>query len=94
MAITLRMYAEHKGYALHDVTIQLRHKRVDSKDCDDCTTSTGLIDEITSTIYLNGDLDNNQRKRLIEVASRCPVHRTLNSEIQIKVKEGNDHDTR
>ena len=82
--MTLRMYAERKGWRLHSVEVRLSHNRIHAKDCEDCDTKNGLLDQIGSQIYLKGDLDDSQRKRLMEIATRCPVHRTLSSEIKIR----------
>ena len=85
--MTLRMYAERKGIALQNVEVRLSHQRIHAKDCEDCETKEGMLDEIRSEIHLEGDLDEAQRKRLIEIAARCPVHRTLSSEIKIRTVE-------
>ena len=85
--MTLRMYAERKGLALHSVEILLSHKRIHAKDCEDCETKKGMLDEIRSEIHLEGDLDEAQHKRLLEIATRCTVHRTLTSEIKIRTIE-------
>ncbi|MEM7263723.1 MAG: OsmC family protein [Planctomycetota bacterium] len=82
--MTLRMYAERKGLALESVEVQVSHRRIHAKDCDDCTTEKGMLDEIQSEIRLEGDLDETARTRLLEIAERCPVHRTLSSEIKIR----------
>jgi len=78
------MYAERKGIALHHVEVRLNHERVHARDCEDCETKDVLLDEIQSLIYLEGDLDETQRMRFLEIAVRCPVHRTLSSEIKIR----------
>ena len=78
------MYAERKNLALRKVEIELSHQRIHAKDCEDCETKKGMLDEIRSEIHLEGDLDEDQRKRLLEIATRCPVHRTLSSEIKIR----------
>jgi len=85
--MTLRMYAERKKIPLQDVRIRLSHDRIHSKDCEDCETKKGMLDEIHSEIHLEGDLDEAQRKRMLEIAARCPVHRTLSSEIKIRTAE-------
>ncbi len=85
--MTLRMYAERKGWVLRGVEVRLTHARIHAKDCEDCETKEGMLDEISSEIRLEGDLDETQRKRLIEVAAMCPVHRTLTSEIKIRTTE-------
>ena len=82
--MTLRMYAERKGLALERVEVRLRHARIHARDCEDCETEKGMLDEIQSTIRLEGNLDAAQRERLLEIATRCPVHRTLSSEIVIR----------
>ena len=61
--------------------------RIHAKDCEDCDTEKGMLDQIHSEIHMEGDLDETQRKRLLEIATRCPVHRTLSSEIKIRTIE-------
>ena len=85
--MTLRMYADRKGLALQSVEVRLSHDRIHAKDCEDCETKEGMLDEISSEIHLEGDLDEAQRKRLLEIATLCPVHRTLSSEIKIRTAE-------
>jgi putative redox protein len=82
------MYAERKGWPLEGVEVRLRHDRIHARDCADCQTTKGLLDEIHSEIHLSGDLDAAQRERLLEIAKRCPVHRTLTSEIKIRTAAG------
>lgn len=82
--MTLRMYAERKGLALESVEIQLSHERIHAKDCEDCETKKGMLSEIRSEIHIEGDLDEAQHNRLLEIATHCPVHRTLSSEIKIR----------
>ena len=82
--MTLRMYAERKGLVLESVEVRLSHRRIHAKDCEDCETEEGMLDEIQSKIRVEGDLDETQRTRLLEIATRCPVHRTLSSEIKIR----------
>ena len=82
--MTLRMYAERKGLALESVEVRLSHRRIHAKDCEDCETEEGMLDEIQSEIRVKGDLNETQRTRLLEIATRCPVHRTLSSEIKIR----------
>ncbi len=85
--MTLRMYAERKGLVLESVEVRLSHRRIHAKDCEDCETEEGMLDEIQSEIRVEGDLDETQRTRLLEIATRCPVHRTLSSEIKIRTTE-------
>ena len=82
-SMTVRMYADHKGWPLDRVQVTLRHSRIHAKDCADCETTNGFIDHIDRAIELAGDLDDAQRQRLLDVAERCPVHQTLTSEVQI-----------
>ena len=81
------MYAERKGFALNSVEVRLSHNRIYDKDCQDCETKGVMIDEILSDIHLEGELDQSQRQRLMKIATRCPVHRTLSAEINIKTNE-------
>jgi len=79
-SMTLRMYANHKKLPLEDVIVRLQHERVHAEDCIDCNHK---IERITRRISLVGDLDDAQRQRLLEIADRCPVHRTLENNPQI-----------
>jgi putative redox protein len=79
------MYAERKGWPVEGVEMRLRHQRIQAKDCEDCETETGLLDEIDAEIRILGDLDEAQRERLFHIAHRCPVHRTLLSEVAIRM---------
>ncbi len=78
------MYAERKGWPLKAVEVRLRHDRIHAEDCADCETGSGMLDEIQMEIGLDGDLDEAQRERLMSIAQRCPVHRTLTSEVKIR----------
>lgn len=83
-SMTLRMYAERKQWPLQRVRVRLSHSRVHAQDCRDCETRDGHVDEIRREIVLEGALDAAQRQRLLEIADRCPVHRTLTSEMKIR----------
>lgn len=82
-SITLRIYADRKGWPLESVTVHLDHQKIHAEDCAECETKVGMVDRIEQIVELRGDLDATQRKRLLEIAHRCPVHRTLDSEIAI-----------
>jgi putative redox protein len=85
-SMTMRMYAEHKGWPLERVAVSLRHAKIHAKDCADCETEHGKIDEIDREIAISGPLDDEQRERLLQIADKCPVHRTLTSEIKIRTR--------
>ena len=82
-SMTVRMYADRKGWPLRRVRVTLRHSRIHAEDCADCETTKGWIDHIDRDIELAGDLDDTQRQRLLHIAERCPVHQTLTSQVQI-----------
>jgi putative redox protein len=84
--MTLRLYANRKGWPLQHVTVRLHHARVHARDCHDCETREGYLDQIDTEVELAGPLDAEQRARLLEIAERCPVHRTLTSEIVIRTR--------
>jgi putative redox protein len=86
-AMTLRLYAERKALPLDRVTVRLRHGRIHAADCETCETREGMIDRIERAIALEGALDAAQRARLLEIADKCPVHRTLTSEVDIRTTE-------
>jgi uncharacterized OsmC-like protein len=86
-SMTLRLYAEHKRLPLERVSVTLTHGKIHAADCEDCETREGKIDRIERAITIEGDLDADQRKRLMEIADKCPVHRTLESEIDIRTVE-------
>jgi uncharacterized OsmC-like protein/alpha-beta hydrolase superfamily lysophospholipase len=85
-SMTLRMYADHKNLDLESATVRVEHDRVHAEDCVDCETADGKIDEFRRTISLEGDLTDAQKNRMLEIADRCPVHRTLHGEIKVRSK--------
>ena len=85
-AMTLRLYADHKKLPLERVTVDLAHDRIHAADCAECETREGRIDHIERLIALEGPLDDAQRAKLLEIADKCPVHRTLHSEVQVLTK--------
>ena len=82
--MTVALYARRKQWPLQDVTVRLRHDRIHAEDCADCETKEGMLDRIELEIALAGALDQGQRAKLLEIAGKCPVHRTLTSEIKIE----------
>lgn len=85
-SMTMRLYADRKSMPLDRVTVTLKHGRIYAKDCEECETKEGMISRIERVIMMDGNLDADQRKRLMEIADKCPVHRTLTSEISIVTK--------
>ena len=83
-AMTLRMYARQKNWPLEHVSVRLAHRKIHAEDCADCESKAGKIDEIDREIALTGPLDEAQRARLLEIANKCPVHRTLHSEVKVR----------
>jgi putative redox protein len=86
-AITVRMYADRKGWPLRQTTVRLRHRRIHATDCASCETRTGQLDQIDRELQFEGDLTEEQRARLLDIAERCPVHRTLHSEALVSTTE-------
>ena len=85
-SMTMRMYADRKSLPLDRVTVTLKHSKIHAEDCAECETREGMLDQIDRVIGIEGALDADQRKRLMEIADKCPVHRTLTSEIRIVTK--------
>jgi putative redox protein len=85
-SITVAMYARRKRWPLEAVTVRLRHSKIDATDCHECDTKEGQLDHIDRDIELVGALSNEQRARLLDIANKCPVHRTLTSEIHIQTR--------
>jgi len=85
-SMTLRMYARRKKIPLERVAVRLRHAKIHAADCAECETRSGRVDRIEREIELAGDLDAEQRRRLLEIADRCPVHRTLHGEVHVETR--------
>lgn len=82
-SMTLGLYARRKGWPLESVTVRLTHSKIHATDCANCESPNAKLDRIDVVIELRGPLTDEQRARLLEIAGRCPVHRTLRSEIEI-----------
>ncbi len=86
-SMTIRLYADHKKLPLKHVAVRLKHDKIHAVDCENCETKEGKIDRIDREVTLEGDLTAEQRARLMEIADKCPVHRTLHGEIDIRTRE-------
>jgi putative redox protein len=87
-SMTVGLYARRKQFPLENITVSLRHSRIHAQDCEECETKEGMLDRIDTYIELTGSLAAEQRAKLMEVASKCPVHRTLKSEIEVRLTTG------
>lgn len=83
-SMTMRLYAQRKGFDLQRVTVHLQHYRIHAEDCLECETKQGFLDRIDTKIELSGKLGEDEKHRLLDIAEKCPVHRTLKSEIDIR----------
>jgi putative redox protein len=83
-AMTLRMYADRKGLPLKKVSVHLTHRKIKAADCPDCVTKEGEVEEMIREVVVEGDLDEAARQKLLDIANKCPVHRTLAGEIKIR----------
>lgn len=85
-SMTVSLYARRKQWPLERVTVRLRHSKIHAVDCEECETKEGKIDRIDCDVELQGALSEEQRARLREIATKCPVHKTLTSEVQIRTR--------
>ena len=85
-SITVGMYARREGWPLEEIAVNLRHSKIHASDCAECETREGMLDRIERDVHLGGSLTNEQRSKLLEIANKCPVHRTLTSEIFITTR--------
>jgi putative redox protein len=83
-SMTVRLYAERRGWPLESVEVTLHQERIHAEDCANCETREGFLDKITKAIAFHGPLDEVQRQRLLEIAEICPVQRTLQREVKIE----------
>ena len=86
-SMTVGLYARTKKIPLDGISVTLRHSRIHADDCEHCETEVGMLDRIDLDLQLTGNLTPEQRAKLTEIAGKCPVHRTLKSEIDIRIKE-------
>jgi uncharacterized OsmC-like protein len=86
ISMTVGLYARRKQWPLENIIVSLRHSRIHAKDCEECETKEGRLDQIETEIELTGSLTAEQHTKLMEIAAKCPVHRTLKSEINIRLQ--------
>src|SRR5437867_13426889 len=86
MSMTVGLYARSRKWPLDNITVSLRHSRIHAKACEECETKEGMLDQVDVEVGLSGELTAEQRAKLIEIAGKCPVHRTLTSEINIRLR--------
>jgi len=84
--MTVALYARRKDWPLREVLVRLRHSKIHARDCESCETKEGMLDRVESEVELIGDLNDEQRAKLLEIARKCPVHRTLTSEIEVRTR--------
>ncbi len=84
--MTLRMYADRKKWPLERVLVRLKHDKIHAEDCAECETKEGKVDQMVREIEIVGELDDEQRERLLEIADKCPVHQTLERRNEIVTK--------
>lgn len=82
--MTVKMYANHKGWELDDIYMELRHNKRHDEDCDNCEDPKSKIDVIEKELIVEGDLTDEQMDRILDISQKCPVHRTLMSDIKIE----------
>jgi uncharacterized OsmC-like protein len=85
-SMTVGLYARRKQFPHENITVSLRHSRIYAEDCEECETKEGMLDRIDVEIDLTGPLTTEQHAKLMEIAAKCPVHRTLTSEINIRLR--------
>lgn len=85
-AMTLNMYANRKEWPVEQIKVDVIHKKIKAEDCEDCETEKGFVDILERHIKVTGDLDREQQERMLEIANKCPVHRTLMGELKIRSK--------
>ena len=85
-SMTVGLYARRKQWPLENITVSLRHSRIHAEDCEECETKEGMLDQIDTEIELTGSFTAEQHAKLMEIAAKCPVHRTLKSEINIRLQ--------
>ena len=85
-SMTVGLYARRKQFPLENIAVSLWHSRIHARDCEECETKDGMVDRIDVELELTGPLTSEQHAKLMEIAGKCPVHRTLTSEINIRLR--------
>ena len=85
-SMTIGLYARRKQMPLENITVSLSHSHIYAKDCEECETKEGMLDRIDVEVELTGALSHEQHAKLMEIAGKCPIHRTLTSEIDIRLR--------
>src|SRR6201997_5873909 len=85
-SMTVGFYARRNNWPLDKVSVSLWHSRIHARDCEECETKDGMLDRIDVEVELTGSLTSEQHAKLMEIAAKCPVHRTLTSEINIRLR--------
>jgi len=85
-SMTVALYARRREWPLEEVSVRMRHAKIHAEDCANCETKEGMLDRVESEIELTGNLSEEQRAKLLEIAKKCPVRRTLTSEIDVRTK--------
>jgi putative redox protein len=93
-SMTVGLYARRHRFPLENITVSLSHSRVHANDCEECETKEGMLDRIDAEIELTGPLSQAQHASLMEVAAKCPIHRTLTSEINIRLRPADNSPAR
>jgi putative redox protein len=93
-SMTVGLYARRHRYPLENITVSLSHSRIHATDCEECETKEGMLDRIDVEIELTGSLSQAQHASLMEVAAKCPVHHTLTSEINIRLRAADESPAR
>lgn len=86
ISMTVGLYARRKQWQLENIAVSLWHSRIHAKDCEECETKEGMLDRIDVEVEMTGSLNTEQHAKLMEIAGKCPVHRTLTSEINIRLR--------
>lgn len=89
-SMTIGLYARRKQMPLENITVSLWHSHIYAKDCEECETKEGMLDRIDLEVELTGPLSEEQHAKLMEIAGKCPVHRTLTSEISIRLRSARE----